>query len=250
MLPTLAGVIASDNRKHFGTTHWSVILEAGKGTDSPHASEALESLCRSYWYPLYAYARQRGQAHADAQDLTQGFFLRLVDRNWLAQVDRTKGKFRSFLLMAMNHFLANEWRQLRAEKRGGQAVFVSLDDDLAQERWKFEPTTDSTPEKAFEQRWAAALLERVLYRLRAEQAAAGRSRLFDELKVFLTGRKGEVAYSEMATRLKSTESALKMSVYRLRHRYGEILREEISNTIASTDDVNTELRYLLALLTQ
>ena len=232
----------------FDTTHWSVIVAAGAGLDSPHAREALESLCRAYWYPLYAYVRQRGQTHSDAQDLTQSFFLQLLDKNWLTQVDRSKGKFRSFLLVAMNHFLANEWRHLRAEKRGGQAVLVSLDEESADERWQLEPATGATPETAFEQRWAAALLERVLYRLRAEQVAAGKSKLFDELKVFLVGRKGEVGYVDLAARLESTEGALKMSVQRLRHRYGEILREEVANTVSSPNDVEAELRYLLTVL--
>ena len=232
----------------FATTHWSVIAAAATGPDSPHAREALETLCRTYWYPLYAYIRQHGQTHPDAQDVTQSFFLQLLDKNWLTQVDRRKGKFRSFLLVAMNHFLANEWRRLRTEKRGGHAVLISLDEATAEERWQLEPTTDATPETAFEQRWAAALLERVLYRLRAEQVTAGRSKLFDELKVFLVGRRGEVAYADLAARLESTEGALKMAVQRLRHRYGEILREEVANTVSSPDDVEAELRYLLTVL--
>jgi RNA polymerase sigma-70 factor (ECF subfamily) len=232
----------------FATTHWSVIVAAGTGLDSPLAHEALETLCRTYWYPLYSYVRQRGETHPDAQDVTQSFFLQLLDKNWLTQVDRNKGKFRSFLLVAMNHFLANEWRRLRTEKRGGQAVLISLDEHSAEERWQLDPATDETPETAFEQRWAAALLERVLYRLRVEQVSAGRSKLFDELKVFLVGRKGEVAYADLAARLESTEGALKMSVQRLRHRYGEILREEVANTVASPDDVEAELQYLLTVL--
>jgi DNA-directed RNA polymerase specialized sigma24 family protein len=232
----------------FATTHWSVIVAAGAEPDSPIAREALESLCRTYWYPLYAYVRQRGQMHADAQDVTQGFFLQLLHKNWLAQVDRNKGKFRSFLLVAMNHFLANEWRHLRTEKRGGQAVFISLDEQFAEERWQLEPSTGETPETAFDRRWAAALLEHVLHRLRAEQVASGRSHLFDQLKVFLVGRKGEVAYAELAGRLDSTEGALKMAVQRLRHRYGEILREEFANTVPSPEDTEAELRYLLTVL--
>jgi DNA-directed RNA polymerase specialized sigma24 family protein len=245
---TVGDMTVAENNSVFATTHWSVIVAAGKGADSPHAREALETLCRAYWYPLYAYARQLGQSHAEAQDLTQSFFLQLLDKSWLAQVDRTKGKFRSFLLVAMNHFLANEWRRLRAEKRGGQAVFISLDDESVEERWQLEPVTWAAPETAFEQRWAAALLERVLFRLRAEQVAAGKSKLFDELKVFIVGRKGEVAYTDLAAKLGSTEGALKMSVQRLRHRYGEILREELASTVSSEVEIEAELRYLLAVL--
>lgn len=236
------------NHTVFATTHWSVLLAAGNKPDSPDRLEALETLCRAYWYPLYAYARQRGHTRADAQDLTQTFFLRLLDKNWLIQVDRSKGKFRSFLLVAMNHFLANEWRQLRAEKRGGQVTFVSLDDESAEERWQLDLSTGATPETSFERRWAAALLDRVLFRLRAEQIAAGRARLFDELKVFLVGRKGEVAYADLAQRLETSEGALKMAVQRLRARYGEILREEVASTVCRPDDVKDELRYLLTVL--
>lgn len=231
----------------FGTTHWSVVLAARETGDSV-ASHALESLCRTYWYPIYAYIRRRGHDAGEAEDLTQEFFFRLLDKNYLGQVDPKKGRFRSFLLVAINHFLANERDRVRAIKRGGQMRFISLDELDAENRYRCEPATNISPEKLFEQRWAMALLERVLARLRGEFSIKGMAGLFDELKVYLTGSNQAPSYAVQAERLDKTEAALKMAVKRMRHRCRELLREEIANTVSSPDEVEDEVRHLYAVL--
>jgi RNA polymerase sigma-70 factor (ECF subfamily) len=233
----------------FTTTHWSVVLAAGQ-RDAPQATEALEKLCRTYWYPLYAYVRRRGYEVPDAQDLTQEFFHRLLDRDWLAQVDRRKGRFRSFLLVAMKHFLANEWDRAKRFKRGGRVFFQAYREDTYEERFQGDAHLERSPEQLYEQRWALAVLETVLRRLREENAAAGRSVQFGELKVFLTGEKRSVSYAGLARKLATTEGALKMAVKRLRHRYGELLREEIANTVSEPGEVEEELRHLLSVLSR
>src|SRR6266699_4975599 len=168
----------------FATTHWSVVLLAGQ-SPSPLAQEALEKLCRTYWYPLYVFIRRRGYAAPEAQDLTQSFFARLLEKKYLSAVDRTKGKFRSFLLAALEHFLANEWRNARAQKRGGQFSFISLDDTAAEQQYLQVSASNASPEKLFEQQWATTLLEQVLVRLREEFVGASKEALFEELKVYL-----------------------------------------------------------------
>lgn len=231
----------------FATTRWSVVLSAREG-ESDAAAEALEVLCRTYWYPLYAYVRRRGHSPEDAQDLTQEFFFRLLDRRWLSQVDRHKGRFRSFLLVAMNHFLANEWDRSQAAKRGGGVPHFPLDAEAFEQRYHQEATTDASPDRLYERCWALALIERVLHQLRGEVVAEGRREQFEELRVFLTGEKPPVSYAELATRLTTTEAALKMAVQRLRRRYGELLRAEIANTVSHPQEVQDELRHLLVVL--
>ena len=231
----------------FATTHWSVVLTAGQSTSS-QAAEALEKLCHTYWYPLYVYVRRRGHGVSDAQDLTQDFFYRLLDRDWLAQVDRRKGRFRSFLLVAMNHFLANEYDRAKTVKRGGRVFFQAYEDDACEKRFQEDARLDRSPEQLYEQRWAVALLETVLGRLRGEATAAGRLEQFHELKGFLTGEKRSITYADLAAKLSTTEAALKMAVQRLRHRYGELLREEIANTVANPSEIEDELRHLMAVL--
>lgn len=231
----------------FATTHWSVVLTAGQSA-SPGAAEALEKLCGTYWYPLYAYVRQRGHEPHDAQDLTQEFFLRLLDKRYLAQVDQSKGKFRSFLMVAVNHFLANEWDRVKAVKRGGGVRFVALDGASAEERYALEPVTDASPEKIFERRWALSVLEQVLAHLRDEFGQAGKAQQFEALKIFLTGERPSVSYAELAARLQTTEAALKMAVKRMRRRCAELLREEIASTLDSREQVEEEIRCLFAAI--
>lgn len=231
----------------FTTTHWSVVLAAGQ-TETSESATALEALCRSYWYPLYAYVRRRGHEPADAQDLTQEFFARLLSKEYLRAVDRRKGKFRSFLLAALEHFLANEWRRSKAQRRGGQFRFISLDEASAEDQYRQVPVSNQSPEQFFEQQWAITLLEHAVAKLRDEFVAGGKEALFNELKVFLTGEKRSVSYAELAEKLKTTEAALKMAVTRMRQRYGELLREEISNTVAGPAEVEEELRALFAAL--
>lgn len=234
------------DRAGFTSTHWSVVLAAGQGT-SVQKSEALERLCRSYWYPLYAFVRRRGYAPHEAQDLTQSFFARLLDKEYLKTVDRTKGKFRSFLLASLEHFLANEWRRTQAQKRGGQVSFISIDDDSPERQYLQLTATGLTPEQIFEQQWATALLDQVLVRLRDEFKAEGKGEWFEQLKAYLTGER-QGAYAELATKLKTSEAALKMAVSRLRHRYAFLLRAEIANTVARPEEVEEELRALFAAL--
>jgi RNA polymerase sigma-70 factor (ECF subfamily) len=229
----------------FTTTHWSIVLAARDGGSG--ADGALESLCRIYWPPLYAFARRRGFGPPDAQDLTQEFFARFLEKNYLQSVDRGKGRFRSFLLACFEHFLAKEWRRASAQKRGGRVAFVSFADEALEQRY-LEIPAGASPEQLFEKEWAMTLLDQVLAQLRDEYVAAGKDRLFDATKVFLTGEKRASSYAELAAGLATTEAALKMCVSRMRQRFGEVLRAEIAHTVASPEDVDDELRALFAAL--
>jgi RNA polymerase sigma-70 factor (ECF subfamily) len=231
----------------FATTHWSVIVNT-RALDSSVAREALEQLCKTYWYPLYAFVRRQGRAPHDAQDLTQEFFARLLEKNYLDDVRRERGKFRSFLLASMKHFLANEWDRARAQKRGGANAHVPIDTQSAETRYGLEPSHDHTPEKLFERRWALTLLDNVLARLREEFVASGKAEQFDQLKVALTADKRAVPYAELGARLRISQGAVKVAVHRLRARYREVLRAEIANTVASAADVEQEIRHLFAAL--
>jgi len=231
----------------FATTRWTVVLSAGD-PESPQAATALETLCRAYWYPLYAYVRRRGYSPADAQDLTQEFFARLLEHDWVARADRRKGRFRSFLLMALKRFLANEWDKVKTLKRGGRVQQVPLPLDAAETRYTQEPVDLSTPEQVFEKRWALALLESVLSHLREEYVRDGKAVLFDALKPCLLGSREAQPYAAIAAQLEMTEGAVKVAVCRLRERYRGRLREEIAHTVAAPADVEEELRHLLRVL--
>ena len=231
----------------FVTTHWSVVLTARR-SDTTRAQAALARLCQAYWYPLYAYVRRRGYQAPDAQDLTQEFFARLLEQNWLAQADRERGRFRTFLLAALSHFLANEWDKARALKRGGGVQIVPLQLDTAETRYGQEPADPLTPEQCFERRWALALLEEVLNRLREEHAAAGTREMFDALKPCLVGDRQAQPYAALAAQLGMTEGAVKVAVHRLRQRYRQLLREEIANTVAMPGEVDEEMHHLFNVL--
>lgn len=231
----------------FATTHWSIVLAAGR-TSSPDSRRALTRLCETYWYPTYAYVRRRGHSREKAQDLTQEFFLRLLEKDVLQAADPMRGKFRSFLLASFNNFLANERRDARARKRGGGHVHLSLDFQSAEDRYQFEPVDQLTPERIYERRWAMTLLERALSRLRSEHVRVGKCDHFDELKVFLGGEGQRVSYKEIAEKLAMTEGAVKVSVHRLRRRCRELLRAEIAQTVAGPEEVDEELRYLFSAL--
>ncbi len=231
----------------FTLTHWSVVLSAGR-SQSSHAQDALEQLCRSYWHPIYAFVRRQGHSPADAQDLTQEFFARLLQKHYLAGVDPAKGRFRSFLLAALKHFLANEWDKARAQKRGGRQILLPIDGQSAETSYRVEPVDRLTPEKIFERRWALTLLDRVLARLRQEYEGAGKKESFEQLKSTLTGDRRSVPYAEIARRLSSTEGAIKVAVHRLRQRYRELLREEIAHTVATPGEVEAEIQALFAAL--
>ena len=231
----------------FATTHWSVVLKAVQG-ESQHAAQALERLCLTYWYPLYAYVRRKGYDAHDAQDLTQEFFARLLARNYLNVADRNKGKFRSFLLGSLEHFLAREWTKARAQKRGGGQAIFSINEMDPESRYIIEPAHGLTPEKIFDRRWATTLLEQAMSRLRQESVANHKTDLFAKVECLLSGEKGEASYAEIAVALNMSEGAIKVAVHRLRQRYGELVRDEIAQTVNTPEAVDEELRYLFAVL--
>ena len=231
----------------FATTHWSLIV-AAQDASVPEARQALAELCRLYWYPLYAFIRRNGHPDDRAQDLTQEFFTRLLEKDGLAAVDQSKGRFRSFLLAACRHFLANQWDHDHAKKRGGGGVVLSIDFHGAEDRYIREPSHDETPERLFERRWALALLERVLSRLRAEYEAAGKGRLFACLKGRLAGDAATTSHARTAAELGVSEGAVKVAVHRMRKRYRELLRDEIAQTVDEPGQVEDEIRALFAAL--
>ena len=240
-----------DSFAQFHTTHWSVVIAGGR-KGSPQAREALATLCETYWYPLYAFVRRQGYSAPDAQDLTQEFFARLLEKNYLATVGREKGKFRSFLLAALKHFLANERDRARAQKRGGGpgapglVSLEALDFEAAESRYRVEPAHDMTAQRVFERRWALTLLDRVLGRLQTEYAAGGKAELFERLKDCLTAPELAGRYAELADKLGMTEGAVKVAAHRLRRRYRAMLRQEIAQTVADPKDVEDEIRQLFA----
>ena len=231
----------------FVTTHWSVVLMAGR-SDTARAQEALEKLCRTYWFALYAYVRRRGHSVEDAQDLTQEFFARLLEHHWVLKADRSKGRFRSFLLMAMKRFLAKEWAKAKAHKRGGQLPVIPLQLETAETRYSQKPADTRTPEQVFEKQWAVTLLASVLQRLRGEYKHAGKGECFEALEPCLVGDRERQPYAALGAKLGMTEGAVKMAVGRLRARYRERLKEEIGHTVASPGEVDEELRHLFRVL--
>lgn len=231
----------------FTTTHWSLVLAAAENDDAS-GREALAKLCKVYWYPLYAFVRRQGLGPHDAQDLTQEFFVRLLEKNYLGDVDRRKGKFRSFLLAALKHFLSKEWARAKTAKRGGGHKLVSLDAFDAEDRYRREPEDDATPEKLFERRWALTLLDRVLARLAEEHEAAGKLAMFEQLQGCLTGNSDLLPYAELADKLNTSEGAIKVVVHRLRQRYRKLLRDEIGQTVNDPADIDDEIRHLFSAL--
>jgi RNA polymerase sigma-70 factor (ECF subfamily) len=223
-----------------------VVLAAGRG-NVPQAREALETLCQTYWYPLYVYVRRRGYSPADAEDLTQEFFAWLLERDWLGVADQQRGRFRSFLLTSFSRFLANEWDKARTQKRGGGRI-VSLQFDNAEASCAHEPVDTGTPEQIFEWRWALTLLDHVMKLLSAEFARDGKAVLFEALKPCLLGERTAQPYASLASKLGMTEGSVKVAVHRLRQRYRQLLRDEIANTVAKPEEVEEELRYLFAVL--
>jgi RNA polymerase sigma factor (sigma-70 family) len=231
----------------FATTHWSVVLLAA-GNSEPNSREALETLCASYWYPLYAYVRRAGRTVEDAQDLTQEFFARLLEKQYLGLATPERGRFRTFLLSSLKNFLANDWKRAHRQKRGGDVPTVSIDTALGENRYVAEPVDTADPEKLYEKRWATTLLDLTLDRLRRDYAVAGRAPLFEELKIFVWGERSDASYAAIAQHLGLTEGAVKVAVHRLRHRFRELLRAQIANTVADERELDEELRHLIAVI--
>ena len=231
----------------FATTHWTVVLAAGRG-DSRDADVALEELCRTYWYPLYAYVRRQGHSREDAEDLTQGFFARLLEKNYLEGISSDGGKFRAFLLVALKRFLANEWDRASRQKRGGGVLPLSLDWQDAESRYQIAPADNLSPDKLYDRAWAEIVLEHVITRLRDESGTEGKAGQYEQLKPFLMMGKSEIPYARAAAELKMSEGAVRVAVHRLRRRYRELLREEIAQTLANPAQADEEMQALFSAL--
>lgn len=228
----------------FATTRWSLVLSAGKGAGQG-SEQALAQLCELYWYPVYAFIRRHGHSSDEAADLTQEFFALVLEKSYLRAADPERGRFRSFLLACLRHFLSNQRDRATAIKRGGGYNIVPLEIETAEGRYLHEPPEEITPEKIFERRWALTLLDRVLARLGDEYNVRGRQKLFEVLKGFLTGDSADVSYQAVAQTLGTTEGAVKVAVHRLRRRFRDLLAEEVETTVANQHDVEDEIRYLL-----
>ena len=238
---------AAPDRNVFVTTRWSVVLAAGLETGS-RGADALESLCRAYWFPLYAYIRREGRSPEDAQDLTQEFLSRMLARGDFAVARPEKGRFRSYLLGALKHFLADERDRASAAKRGGGETVFSLDAENPEARYAQELAGSEPSEREFDRRWATAILDQALIRLRAEFSDAGKQSMFDALKPFLSAPPGRGEYDDAAARLEMSAGAVAVTVHRLRQRYGELVRAEIAGTVGDPGEVEAELRQLFAAL--
>ena len=221
------------------------MLAAG-GSGSPQAAIALEELCRTYWYPLYVYVRRQTPTREDAEDLTQAFFARFLEKNYLTGLNSEDGRFRAFLLAALKHFLANEWDRAKRQKRGGGVTMVPLDWQDADTRYHIDPPDNLSPDKLFDRAWAVTVLERVLARLRGESAAEGKAELFAQLKPFLMVGKSAIPYAQVSESLKLTEGTVRVTVHRLRGRYRELLRDEVRQTISDPAQMEEEMRTLLS----
>ena len=231
----------------FRTTHWSVVL-AAKAPDPSQAAEALEKLCCTYWYPLYAYVRREGHQPEDAQDLTQEFFLHFLERNAVGNVRPTAGKFRSFLLACLKNFLANERERAHAQRRGGGRPLLSLDSGDAETRYSLESADNRTPEAEFERRWAFALLERTMAELRREYSSGDKLRLFEDLQGFLPNGQETISRTDLAAKRSVSVGAIDVAVHRLRQRFGALLREQVAQTVSSEAEVEEEIRHLISVL--
>lgn len=239
--------VAATGPAVFATTHWSVVLATAQ-EDSQQAAAALETLCRAYWYPLYAYVRRRGHSAEDAQDLTQDFFAQSLRKNFPARADRAKGRFRTFILHTLDQFLLDERARATALKRGGGQVLFSLDEESPEARYRLEVPDALTPEKLFERHWAQAILNGALARLREEFVADGKGGIYEVLQAFEPGGQNALSYAEAAGRLGVSETAVKAMIHRLRQRHRELIREEIAHTVPTVSEIDEELRHLVAVL--
>ncbi len=232
---------------NFVTTRWSVVMTA-RDKSSPESHEALQILCKGYWHPLYAFVRRLGNSAHDAQDLTQEFFARLLEKNWLGAADRERGRFRTFLIMAVKRFLANEWDKSRSAKRGGAQTLVPLDTEDAEQRYLADPGSALSADHLYERQWALTLLDQAMARLRAEYEGDGRAGDFARLKEYLTAERGAIPYAEIAQEIGASEGAARVAVHRLRKRFREVFRETVADTVSRTEDVEAEVRYVVEVL--
>jgi len=232
----------------FAATRWSIVLAAGGDCAATDTRRALEELIQAYWFPLYAFVRRQGESPVAAEDLVQEFFARLLEKKSLSQVDPSKGKFRSFLLASVKHFLSKERAKSRAKKRGGGRPMLVIDASGAEARYAVEPADEMTPERLFDRRWALAVLDQVLDRLSREYAEGGKSELYAALEPCLTCGSGAVNYAQVARELKMAEGTVRVAVHRLRRRYRDLLKEEIAQTVDSPGEVEEEIAYLLKCL--
>jgi RNA polymerase sigma-70 factor (ECF subfamily) len=232
----------------FATTHWSVVLQAGQ-PGAPGYQQALETLCRGYWFPLYAYLRRHGYDSHQAEDYTQAFFCRVLEKQVLRLADSKRGRFRSFLLAALKNFLADERDRARAQKRGGGRKLLSIDFNQAENQYALEPADRLSPEKLFDKSWALTVLERTMACLKTELAGKNKKELFDHLKIYLTAEKGSIPYRDTAAELNMTEAAVRTAVHRLRRHYRKSLRDEIAQTVTTEDQIDEEIDDLFAALT-
>ena len=233
----------------FATTHWSVVL-AAKDKNSPACAQALETLCQTYWYPLYAFIRGSGYSPDDAQDLTQGFFAQLLAKDYLRVVEPERGRFRTFLKMALKRFLAHEWERGRAEKRGGGRACLSLDTALAEQRLQAEGSDSLGPDQIYDRRWALTLLGEVTARLEREYSAANKARELQQLKPYLTAERGSIPYAEIAAGLQTSAGAARVAMHRLRKRFRELFREVIAETVSGAEETAEELRHVIGVLSR
>lgn len=231
----------------FANTRWSVVLAAG-GTETPVAREALGTLCEIYWYPVFSFLRRKGHDFEEAQDLTQGFFTRLLEKRDIRPAGPERGRFRSYLFAAVQHYVSNQHKQERAEKRGGKQVFLPLDFNTAEERYRTEPADHRTPEQAYERRWALALLSRVMNQLREEYVARGHGELFDLVQFTISGSGEELPYHEIAKRLEMSEGMLRVAIHRLKQKYRALLRQAVADIVSSPEEIREEIQFLLSAL--
>ena len=231
----------------FATTSWTQVL-AARDAPSTEARQALEGLCRVYWYPLYAFVRRQGHDADESRDLTQAYFAELLEKGYLDDYDPESGRFRVFLMISVKHFLSKQRDKALAWKRGGRADVVSLDAQEVEGRYRIEPVDRLTPEQIFERRWALTVLERALARLRREQEDTDRGKEFARLEGFLTGRQATTSYRDVAAELGTSEGAVKTSIHRLRQRFGQVLRSEIAETVSSPAEVDDEVKHLLGVI--
>jgi RNA polymerase sigma-70 factor (ECF subfamily) len=239
--------MADQVNPEFHTTRWTVVLSAGR-TDEPDSRDALSSLCATYWYPLYAFARRRGHDRHGAEDLTQGFFTALLEKNYVGAVDPARGRFRAFLLTAFKRYLGKERDRDHAQKRGGGKAILSMDFEDGEKRYRMEPAHETTPERIFDRRWALLLIEQTLDRLRSEMDGSGKTELFNAFRPLLKVESDPPAYKDLAERLDMTEGAVKTAVHRMRARYRDLLRAEIAGTVSNPGEVDLEIRHLLEAL--